>query len=364
MKILYCVNHFFPSIGGSQEVSRKVIDFLRVNHDVHVFTRKIKNRDKSSYSFFEYSPGDSKAFDFALTKIKPDIVFVYSDVFDFFRNIVATKNRTYRLIVSLCGANWIYAHKNMANIFARNLGPLDKIIVHSKTDRDFKLCSSPELSKKLHIIPNGIDLAEFDSNHLSREDLHSDICGKIWLLNISNFFPGKGQEHIIPILNAMPNKEKLIYIQVCSDIEFPIGQQLENHWKKQCSTQLHKDIQWKLIKNPTRQQVIAYLKNSNVFCFTSEKEVAPLVILESMAAQLPWVSTDVGNVKELSGGKCLSAVKDPKFHSYFDERIRRLYVEAIQNLIQAPCIAEDGRRQIEETLNWDKILPHYGEIIN
>jgi len=44
------------------------------------------------------------------------------------------------------------------------------------------------------------------------------------------------------------------------------------------------------------------LAEADVFLFTSQIECAPIVILEAMAAGLPWVSFDVGNVRELPGG--------------------------------------------------------------
>jgi len=107
---------------------------------------------------------------------------------------------------------------------------------------------------------------------------------------VSNFFPGKGQEHIINILDKLPNKEDYSYLQISSNIDFSIGKTLENKWNNQVMQCHNLDIRW--LKNLSRQDTIGYFKNSNVFVFTSEKEVAPIVTLESMAARLPWVSTD------------------------------------------------------------------------
>lgn len=365
MRVAICVNHFWPSIGGAEAVALKISKHLAQKHDVTVITRRIKNRDHSKcpVPIKEYSTGNFGSFLTQLSSMKPDVVFIYSDVFDFFRQLVMQSRTKYRLIVALCGANWIYGHHNFANILYRNIENIDTIIVHSEHDRDYKLCTNGNFLRKTVIIPNGVDLSEFDSNTLTRSDLHPDLSGRIWLLNVSNFFPGKGQENMIPILNSLPQKEKLAYIQVCSDIEFPIGQQLENNWKKLCVTKLDKNIEFRLIKNPPREKVIGYFKESNVFCFTSQKEVAPLVLLEAMAAQLPWISADVGNVKGLKGGKCIGAVKDSRYNSHFDERVFKLYANHIPELWSAPCIAEDGRRQIESAMTWDKILPQYSSIV-
>ena len=57
------------------------------------------------------------------------------------------------------------------------------------------------------------------------------MTGKKWILNVSNFFPGKGQENIPKILNQVKSLEDVLYIQVCSDIEFNVGKTLESSWK-------------------------------------------------------------------------------------------------------------------------------------
>jgi glycosyltransferase involved in cell wall biosynthesis len=44
------------------------------------------------------------------------------------------------------------------------------------------------------------------------------------------------------------------------------------------------------------------LAEADIFLFASRIECAPIVILEAMAAGVPWVSYDVGNVRELPGG--------------------------------------------------------------
>lgn len=365
MKIVYCVNHFWPSIGGAETVSLRIAKHLAEKHDVTVLTRLIKGRNHQDapVPIKEYSAGNWRSFAEHLYKAKPDIVFVYSDVFDFFRQLITESRKKYRLIVALCGANWLYSHKNFTNILYRNLSNIDTIIVHSECDRDYKLCSVREFLSKTVIIPNGVDLSEFDNNKINRIHLQPDIAGRRWILNVSNFFPGKGQEHNVEILNRLPDQDKLAYIQICSDIGFSVGQQLENHWKKVCATKLNKNIVYRLVKNPPREHVIGYFRQSNVFSFTSEKEVAPLVLLESMAAQLPWVSTDVGNAKELKGGKVIAAIKDSRYFSYFDERVYKLFAKAIPELWSAPCIAEDGRMQIEQQMTWEHILPQYSSII-
>lgn len=363
MRIVIGVNHFHPLVGGCEIVTQKIAEHLSANHEVIVFTRRVRERtrDKYPYRIVEYTQGDMRAFN-SLLSLKPDIVFVYSDVFDLFRQITSRRN-TFRLIVALCGANWIYANRSNGRLFNRSLNHIDTLICHSKCDRDYRLCSGSGISKKTTIIPNGVDVSEFDRNNLTRTDLAKDIANKRWVLNVSNFFPGKGQNHLVDILSRLPQENNLAYIQVSNDIEFDIGEKLEVLWRREVSRKLKSKMPVKLMKNISREQVVGFFKRSNVFAFTSEKEVAPLVLLECMAAKLPWISCDVGNATDLKGGKFICAIKNMRHYSVFDERVKGLFAKTLPKVWSSPFIGEEGRKQIEEEMNWEVILPQYSMVI-
>lgn len=364
MKILLCVNHFWPSIGGAEYVALRLARYFQKNNEITVATRRMKGRNISQCptALVEYSLNEWTKFDKYIRDNKFDVVIIYSDVFDFFRQII-TSNISYKLVVCLCGANWIYKNKSFANVFYRHSSNIAGIVCHSRHDRDFKLCSNSMLSSKTFIIPNGVDTEEFDSNTLSKEQLCPELADKRWILNCSNFFPGKGQIYMIDILNYMPQTDDMAYIQVSSDIPFAIGEQLEIVWKRDVAKKLNKHVKTHLVKNASRAEVVGYFKQSNVFAFPSEKEVAPLVILEAMAAGLPWVATDVGNVRDLKGGKIVPTIRDSNFHCHIDDRVKRSFAQYIQELRDYPQIAEDGRAQIDNDLNWEKILPMYDSLL-
>lgn len=366
LKVIVCVNHFHPSVGGAETVAKTIADYVSKHHEVSVFTRKLigKNRNHQDFSYrvYEYRVGDSAGFENKIREIKPDVVLVYSDVFDFFRAL-ATRRQPYQVILALCGANWLYSHRNCINIFYRNIKNIKNIVCHSTRERDYKLCSVEPIKDKTVIIPNGIWLDEFDSNTKTRQDLAPAIADKRWLVNVSNFFPGKGQEHLIDIFSQLPDLDQTAYIQIASDTDFNIGQLLEGRWSLVSRRLKKKGMKVKLMKNLPREDIIGFLKQSNVFTFSSEKEVAPLVLLESMAASLPWVATNVGNAEDLKGGICIRSVKDSRCHSVFDKRVELQFREAVLKMWNTPTVGIEGRQQIEKELTWDKILPQYLSLI-
>lgn len=364
LKIGIAVNHFHPSIGGAELVVKVLADYLHEHHQVYVFTRRLKGRDQRDYKYkvIEYRPGDLGTFDRNTKDLKLDVLLIYSDVFDFFRH-VSIRSNSYRLIIALCGANWLYSHPNYINIFIRNIFHVEALICHSKRERDFKLCSSPRVIDKTVIIPNGLDVTEFDANTLSRKELAPEIADKRWILNVANFFPGKGQEHLVDIIESMPDHNEIAYLQVFSDIDFAIGHILEHKWKKAIMRIKRLGVAVKTLKNLPREKVVGYFKQSNVLACTSEKEVAPIVLLESMGASLPWIATNVGNAQDLEGGICIPALKNARNHSVFDIRVKRLFRDGIQKLCGSPLVGESGRRQVERELNWNSILPQYLSLI-
>lgn len=364
MKIVICTNYFYPHIGGSEVVCLALAKHLAKQHQVYVLTRKIaqrKSTDVDGIKILEYATTDASILVSTLKKIQPDAMFIYSDLFDYFRHFLSNPVNT-KIIIGMCGANWVHKNPGYANLFVKNLRNIHKLVCHSTLDRDYTFCQSVSPDKTT-VIPNGVDLDEFDTNKLSRADLAPEIADRVWILNVSNFFPGKGQElipHILPLVNS---SSPLAYLQIYHDLDFPLGKELENKWMIQTQSLRNSNIIVKPLKNISRDRVIGFFKQSNAFAFTTKKEVAPLVLLEAMASELPWVSTDVGNAKELHGGRVIHARKDSNQYSVFDNRVYSEFAGAIKDVVTNPNIAALGRKQIEHNFNWSIILPEYSYLL-
>ena len=82
---------------------------------------------------------------------------------------------------------------------------------------------------------------------------------------------------------------------------------------------------------------------------TSSREASPLVVLECMAAGTPWVSLDVGCVRENSGGVVVSST---------DEMVS-VTLELLNNRQRREQLAEAGRAAAGELHNWDRIAELY-----
>lgn len=81
-----------------------------------------------------------------------------------------------------------------------------------------------------------------------------------------------------------------------------------------------------------------YMSAADVFVFPSETEGAPVVIKEALACNLPIVSTDVGDVREMTQGISQCRIV---------ERTPEAIAQGVIEILAAGC-RSDGRRRAEE----------------
>jgi len=363
MRIAICTNFYHPSQGGAEIVAKRVAEYYAQSHEVSVFTRGLmsrKDRNVGGVEIREYDPASRDGFLGSLKKWKPEFVLVYSDMFDFLLPLI--QNYDGRLSIGLCGANRLHDRPGDMNRFVECSGKISSIFVHSTVDRDYKLCQRLKLMDIVKVIPNGVDFSEFDGNKETRTSLLPKHADSYWILNVSNFFPGKGQSHILDILQQMSPPRPVTYIQVASKSDFSFCKTMEEDWNRRCSQKVA-NVTVSLQKGIPREKVVGFFKNANAFCFSSEKEVAPLVLLECLAAGLPWVSANVGNASELPGGFCIGSVRDSRGYVVFDDRLRRKFGQRLGEILYDGRTPDCDRTQVEKTYGWPSILPVYGSLL-
>ncbi|WP_233710887.1 glycosyltransferase family 4 protein [Helicobacter salomonis] len=160
------------------------------------------------------------------------------------------------------------------------------------------------------ILPNGIFAKDICApKHLVESLLRSstspshskkslkDFMNTPYLLNVSNFYKEKGQEFVlrayylgqanIPLifigsLNADNTLESLESLKIKLDHEHGVREVV-------------------FLYGIEREQVLAFYQNATLFLHGSQApyEAFPMVILESMQFGMPFVCTDVGNVRDL-----------------------------------------------------------------
>lgn len=142
----------------------------------------------------------------------------------------------------------------------------------------------------IHLIANCVDSDHFlpPEERLARPDM------PVSLIHVSNFSPVKRTKDIVRAfaMASLPSETRLIMVGCGPD-----------HGE---TRKLAEDIGIidRVAFVGTQKDVRPYLWKADIFVLASEREGDPLVLLEAMAAGLPWISTPWGAAEQLPSGEC------------------------------------------------------------
>ena len=202
------------------------------------------------------------------------------------------------------------------------------------------------------IIPNGVDLQEFRAE--IKIDLRQKwkINNRFWALNVSNHVATKGHRALQQLARKYPEI-------VVTNLGQPVLAERLNLGKLGVALPCYYEClaRERLIPNYSthqtdRKMLIAAYQQADVFVMPSQREAAPLVLLEAMATGLPWLAYDVGNVAELRGGIVVK-----------NESEMRKAVEMLRNdPILRSQLKKEGLAQVEKQYDWNNVIEQYVEI--
>jgi len=366
MHILIAANHSFRHIGGSEAVLKAISEGLvsQFDHQVSVISKTTKSPFEHNNVNYYPIPSDIKQLIHFVDKHEVDHLFVYSDYFYLWKDIlVNAKDVKCKKSIALVGANATRENVFISKKFKENHHYFN-IITHSDNYLDYTMCENTSIP--VTVIPNGVDLSEFENNTINFKEKYKIKNEKI-ILCVSNFFPGKGQEYLVKVLAQLKEqRDDFIAVFVSSTVNFALGQVLA----RQCQSELSRlKIKHRFLVDISREDVVAVFNAADVFAFPSQKEVAPIVALECGAAHLPWVAMPVGNVRQLKGGLMIPFNGRDKFgFMCYGGLSYKMFVKDLNTFLDDKesntNAGEEGYNFVKENHNWKKIVPLYNEIFN
>ncbi len=365
MKLGVCSNFSHRHIGGTEFVLKHISERLvkNYNYEINVYSFSVKSSFcDTGVRYFPCKKGE----DFISQINKMDHLFVYSDSFWEWETIVKNIDRIKPDVsIAMVGMYYMTAHSEAYKLFRDNINRY-RIITHS-TGNDYIKCLSDDLT--VNVIPNGVDLAEFKENTINFRKKY-DLREKYVIISVSNFFFGKGFEFIPKIYEKLSKKiDDFIILQLSNTVKYPYDKIFFDRVKKQS-----RGMNIRFLRNLPREDVVSAFKCSDVLLSCSLKEVSPLVILESQAAGLPWVSMNVGDVENRKGGIIINNTnEDDKGYKIVSDKVIEQFVSGIECIISGNSkvtgqsvrkkLIGEGQKDIER-LDWKNIVPEYERIFN
>lgn len=374
MKILHTVESYYPSICGMAEAVGQISERLaKLGHEVTVVTSKSSERKGrkiiNGVHLIEFDISGNESFGIKGEAEKYQD-FLIKSPFDIITNFAAQQWATdlmFPLLMQIkakkvfvpTGFSGLYLpfYHNYFNKMKERMKLYDMNVFLSENYRDINFARKNNI-ENIKVIPNGASKEEFTNKTTINIRKVLNIPNDHFLvLNVGSHTSLKGHLEAIRIFTkAKMKKATLLIVGKHSKI---IG-----GCYPQC--QLLKFLSSKniLIKDLTRVQTVAAFKTADIFLFTSRVECSPLVLFESMAAKTPFLTTDVGNTKEIiewtKGGRLLPTRINRLGYSRAQvTQSAKILEDCYRNRSQLSLMGKLGYKAWLKKFTWEKIAKEY-----
>lgn len=364
-RLVVCVNHAFPfHVGGSEKVVQQITESMHNDFgmDCTVLAKWADGEIVKNGVKIIPCKQSEKHFIKQINDINPDHTLVYSDSFFMWPSIVKNhKSIPGKKSVALVGMNHMRSNQDTFLNFQKNINSFN-VITHSDDYVDYKTCQ--KMNAKVDVIPNAIDLSKFKYQGFSFREKYNIPKDKKIILCVSNFFPGKGQEHLHHILNQLQGRRSDFFaLFISSKSNYAPAESM----KRRHSMMLRKAKYPSLsLVNISREDTIQSFFESSVFAFPSQTEVAPLVALESMASGLPYVALNVGNVESLAGNIICKSNTSRLGLLQYSTKIYDSFTNSLDALLSDDVLHNKlsvaGKEMILNNYNWEKVREQYKNV--
>jgi glycosyltransferase involved in cell wall biosynthesis len=382
MRILHTVEFYYPSKGGSQAVVQQLSERMAaMGHEVVVATSWLperKSRSLNGVTIKEFKiagnkvrgyQGDTEAYQEFLLSEKFDVIMNYAAqqwatdlCFD-----VIDQIKTRKILVP-CGFSGLKdpAYIQYFKQMPEWLKKYDKTIYLSDTYQDAVFAKQHKI-KNMVIIPNGADEREFES--IYNGDIRQELSigpNKV-IMHLGSFTGAKGQPEAIEIYKraAIPNS-RLILVGNVFDPKTYNRSRLAAFLFNIHPLSIKKNMRIRVLQLP-RDKTVALLQAADVFLFPSNIEASPLVLFEACAAKTPFLTSDVGNAKEIiewtGGGVCLPTLRKSEGYTLVDtKKSASDLVKLIDDQAMINSMASQGFAAWKSRYTWAVIVEQYLEV--
>jgi len=238
----------------------------------------------------------------------------------------------------------------------------DAIIAVSKGTKTDIQAAYPDVDpSRIHVIYNGIDLAEYQKTAETKALADYGVDPAVpYVLFVGRITRQKGVTHLVDAISYLPPATQVVLCAGAPDTP-EIAAELRD--KVEAARAHHPRIVW-IEKMVTKQEAIQLYSNCRVFCCPSVYEPFGIINLEAMACRAPVVASSTGGIKEVVvGGETGYLVpfdQDPVTSFPTDPgKFARDLAARLNEMLSDPerCrqFGDAGRRRVEEIFSWTAI---------
>ena len=218
--------------------------------------------------------------------------------------------------------------------------------LHALTKEEVKNISKFVNNKNIFLIPNGINLEEFNNLPPQEdiENLYPELKGKKIILFLGRIHSKKGLDILAKSFSSIAKDRENVRLVIAGSDEDGYKSKIKSILKNEDI--LNKVIFTGMVSGNTK---LAVLSRANMFVLPSYSEGFSMAVLEAMACGLPVIITNKCNFPEI--GKYKAGI-------IIEPNINQLGRE-LENLISNPNLCkemgENGRKLVRERFTWDEV---------
>jgi len=245
----------------------------------------------------------------------------------------------------------------------------DAVIAVSNGTREDILRAYAEIDPgRIHVIYNGIDLAEYRKTSETKALTdHGVDPSRPYVLFVGRITRQKGVTHLVDAIEYMPPETQVVLCAGAPDTP-EIAEEMRQKY-----TEAHKKnprVVWIEKMIPKREAIQLY-SNAQVFCCPSVYEPFGIINLEAMACETAVVASATGGIKEVvvdgETGYLVPFDPDPVtgFPTHPDQFSRDLgakVTELLGDLEKCKRFGKAGRKRVEDIFSWTSVAAQTADL--
>lgn len=198
------------------------------------------------------------------------------------------------------------------------------------------------------VIPNGANpllLTDEPGPSESFRQRHG-LRGRRLLLCVSNYLKTKGQRELVEAFLAAPLPDNPALVLVGHEVNA-----FSEALARRAGAALNRSVY--VLAHLSQADIRAAYREADLFVTATYTEAQPLMLLDAMAAGLPFLAPPVGSIPELSGGLLY------RNQTEFRQHLTALLTDEILRA----TLSEQGRRAVADRYNWSAVVARYHQLI-